>query len=160
MGGAKFLEAICCFRIASAITKKRIYCVLITFVAMFWLMICCHEKSLRCAIAGAFRGWPFVVKRDVDVLILLHFKTSTVVFLCWILKLLLLSVYYSFAWDMYDSLIEVAVIFSIVKRVLSLLLLRMNISYCLTLQNLNTQRILNLPSLIYINYAYMVIINI
>jgi hypothetical protein len=107
-----------------------------------------------------FRGWPSIIKRDADVLMLLHFETFVVVFLCYILKLLLLRVYFFFAWERYDSSIEVVVIFSIVKRVLSLLLLRMNLSYCLTLENLNTQRILNLHSFIYINYAYMVIINI
>ena len=107
-----------------------------------------------------FRGWPSIIKRDADVLMLLHFETFVVVFLCYILKLLLLRVYFFFAWERYDSSIEVVVIFSIVKRVLSLLLLRMNLSYCLTLENLNTQRILKLHSLIYINYTYMVIINI
>lgn len=135
---------------------------------MFWLLLLLCFSWWFVVVKGVsdvlslvhFRGWPSIIKRDADVLMLLHFETFVVVFLCYILKLLLLRVYFFFAWERYDSSIEVVVIFSIVKRVLSLLLLRMNLSYCLTLENLNTQRILKLHSLIYINYTYMVIINI
>jgi hypothetical protein len=55
MGGANFLEAICCVGIASIIIKERIYCVLITLATIFWLMI-------------------FVVKGVFDVLSLVHFR--------------------------------------------------------------------------------------
>jgi hypothetical protein len=81
-----FWKQFCCVGIASIIIKERIYCVLITLAAIFWLMIVVVKGVFDVLSRVHFRGWPSIIKRDVDVLMLLHFKTSVVVmcifFLC------------------------------------------------------------------------------